>query len=253
MKRHFKKTALIVLGILLTVRCAGFSVPVKTWAEDITKRVYLTFDDGPSPYNTNRIIDILNENHVKATFCVVGTNAQAYPNVIQRIHDNQMGLIPHCNNHDYAAVYNSTEGYVGDFRQCAETLNNILSENNDYNMVRMPGGSTNTVCDPEVLSNIKNYLQNNNIHYIDWSVDSGDAEGYSVNPEKIKENVYRDCGTYRIEVVLMHDLDSKYTTAEALNDIIYRYKEMGYEFKILPEMRSWEYQYLKNIGVMDRN
>ncbi|MEX2577645.1 MAG: polysaccharide deacetylase family protein [Verrucomicrobiales bacterium] len=45
----------------------------------------LTFDDGPHPTHTPRLLDMLKERNVKATFYVVGTNAKAYPEIMRRI------------------------------------------------------------------------------------------------------------------------------------------------------------------------
>jgi len=47
--------------------------------------VALTFDDGPDPVNTPRILDVLAHCGVKATFCVLGYRVAAYPDVIRRI------------------------------------------------------------------------------------------------------------------------------------------------------------------------
>ncbi len=47
--------------------------------------VALTFDDGPDPVNTPKILDLLKRYHVKATFCLVGTNVRAYPAIVRRI------------------------------------------------------------------------------------------------------------------------------------------------------------------------
>ncbi len=50
-----------------------------------TKEIILTFDDGPTPGVTDKVLDILNENGIKGTFFVVGKNAQAYPDLMKRI------------------------------------------------------------------------------------------------------------------------------------------------------------------------
>jgi peptidoglycan/xylan/chitin deacetylase (PgdA/CDA1 family) len=47
--------------------------------------VALTFDDGPDPVQTPRLLDLLKRQHVKATFCLVGSNAAAYPRLVRRI------------------------------------------------------------------------------------------------------------------------------------------------------------------------
>jgi peptidoglycan/xylan/chitin deacetylase (PgdA/CDA1 family) len=50
-----------------------------------TADVALTFDDGPDPVNTPKILDLLKRNQARATFCVVGTRVQTYPSLIRRI------------------------------------------------------------------------------------------------------------------------------------------------------------------------
>ncbi|HEY3639000.1 MAG TPA: polysaccharide deacetylase family protein [Rhizomicrobium sp.] len=48
-------------------------------------KLALTFDDGPDPEWTPQILDILKAKHVKATFFVIGENAEAYPQIVQRM------------------------------------------------------------------------------------------------------------------------------------------------------------------------
>jgi peptidoglycan/xylan/chitin deacetylase (PgdA/CDA1 family) len=50
-----------------------------------TTTVALAFDDGPDPRYTPKILDLLKKNRVKATFCLVGTRAKAYPQLVRRI------------------------------------------------------------------------------------------------------------------------------------------------------------------------
>lgn len=65
------------------------------------KAVALTFDDGPDPIHTPRILDILEENNIKATFFLIGSNIETYPELVKRIYDeghiigNHTFLIPH--------------------------------------------------------------------------------------------------------------------------------------------------------------
>lgn len=60
------------------------------------------------------------------------------------------------------------------------------------------------------------------------------------------------CGKNVVEVVLMHDLENKKTTTEALQDIIDDYKKLGYEFKTIEAMEQWEYDYLRSRKVINR-
>lgn len=61
--------------------------------------VVLTFDDGPLPPNTNRVLDVLSSECVKATYFLVGRMAQAYPDLVRRIHAAGHTIGTHSQNH----------------------------------------------------------------------------------------------------------------------------------------------------------
>ena len=75
------------------------------------KIVYLTFDDGPS-VNTAKILDILDQYHVKATFFVIGGNSSYYP-LIKEAHQRGHTIALHSYSHDYGYIYRSEERRVG--------------------------------------------------------------------------------------------------------------------------------------------
>ena len=62
-------------GIYLRCICRG---------NRMEKAVALTFDDGPDPIHTPRILDILEENNIKATFFLIGSNIETYPELVKR-------------------------------------------------------------------------------------------------------------------------------------------------------------------------
>lgn len=249
MKRYFKNLLIVIIINIISVNFAGMKIIPKATERKV---VYLTFDDGPSFSNTDSILDLLCKNNVKATFCVVGNNAIRNKGTMRRISSSGMGILPHCNNHDYNEIYSSTENYANDLDSCIKTINKVINENRTYNMVRMPGGSTNTVCSKEVLSNIKSYLNGRDINYIDWTIDCGDTRRSCVECSTIKKNVEEMCGRNMVEVVLMHDLENKKTTTKALQGIIDDYKKLGYEFKTIESMEPWEFDYLINSKVINK-
>jgi peptidoglycan/xylan/chitin deacetylase (PgdA/CDA1 family) len=67
------------------------------------KRLALTFDDGPSDY-TPAVLDLLKQYHLKATFCMVGEQVQAYPKTVKRIVDEGHSLCNHSMHHDDLGV-----------------------------------------------------------------------------------------------------------------------------------------------------
>src|SRR5688572_14747005 len=65
------------------------------------KEVVLTFDDGPLPPYSTRVLDILAQECVKATFFLVGRMARSFPNVVRRMHDEGHTLANHSQNHPF--------------------------------------------------------------------------------------------------------------------------------------------------------
>lgn len=245
-----KKLKVFIL-ILLSFLCISF-FNCNVEAKEGEKFVYLTFDDGPSPNNTNRILDILNRNNIKASFFVVGKNAEMYPEIIKKMDKNNMDIYPHCYNHTYRELYSSKENYFNDLQKCQDIINKITGKRVGCTFIRMPGGSDNLVGDKDIIASIRNRLLERGIEYVDWNIDSGDATAVRVATDRIKRNVNSEGYKYKVEVVLMHDLDNKDTTTAALESIINEYKALGYKFKTLSEIEPWEKEYLENIRVINR-
>ena len=126
------------------------------------RRVYLTFDDGPSA-NTDRILDILAQYGVKATFFVVGK--EGYADQYRRIVEDGHTLAMHSYSHRYNEVYASLDAYKADLTKLHDYLYELTGE--DCRFVRFPGGSSNTVrtvriwyiltgmCQAEILQAVK--------------------------------------------------------------------------------------------------
>ncbi len=201
--------------------------------------------------NTNNIIDILNKNGVKGSFFVVGNKIIENKNILKKAKNSGMAIYPHCNIHNYEKIYSSSDEYFKDLSLCENKINRVLNEKKNFRFVRLPGGSTNRVGSLSVLKEIKNGLKSRNVMYIDWNIDSGDATAANVSSKRIKENIKSNAGTYRVEVVLMHDAEGKKSTVSTLENIINEYKLMNYEFKTLDNISNEDIQYLKNIKVIN--
>ncbi len=190
--------------------------------------IYLTFDDGPSTV-TNKILDILKNNNVPATFFVMGTHIYDYQDTIRREYQDGHTVALHTNTHNYQYVYTHENNYFEDLN----SINNKVYEITGHrsHIVRFPGGSSNTVSkkyNPGVVTRIANELIKNDYFYFDWNADSGDASG-KLNAEQIYHNTTLNLkpGT---NIVLMHDTNAKQSTADALDSIIKYGKEKGYTF-----------------------
>lgn len=178
------------------------------------RRVYLTFDDGPSP-NTDRILDILGQYDVKATFFVVGR--ENYADRYRRIAEEGHTLGMHSFSHRYSEIYASLDAYRQDLTKLHDFLYELTGV--DCNIVRFPGGSSNTISHVD-MRELTAYLDEENMLYFDWNVSGGDAAGGSQSAGQITENVLNNIDKYNNVVVLLHDAAGKDATVEALPAII---------------------------------
>jgi peptidoglycan-N-acetylglucosamine deacetylase len=180
------------------------------------RKVYLTFDDGPSA-NTSEILDILKEYNVKATFFVVRHDGLNYEELYQRIVDEGHSLGMHSSSHVYSEVYASVDAFANDTKELRDFLYMVTGV--ESNIYRFPGGSTNRVSQTD-MKLLADELEKEGIIYFDWNVSSGDASSVPLTKEEIVENATSGLEDLDEAVILFHDLGSKTSTVEALPEII---------------------------------
>lgn len=185
-----------------------------TPADSGIHKVYLTFDDGPSA-NTDQILDILDEYGVKATFFVVGK--EGYNDQYRCIVEEGHTLGMHSYSHVYRDIYESVEAYGQDLEKLHTYLYELTGV--DSRIVRLPGGSSNTVS-KDKIQDIIAYLGQQGMTYYDWNVSSGDAASGYVSAQQIADNVLNHVSEHHTSIVLMHDASGKNTTVEALPIIL---------------------------------
>lgn len=195
------------------------------------KRVYLTFDDGPSIY-TGQILDILKANDIKATFFVIAREDESYWPYYTRILEEGHTLGMHSYTHDYNQVYASLDSFETDVNSLSQFLYDRTGE---YPTIyRFPGGSSNTVCNVPMEECIA-YLNEQGITYYDWNALNGDAVSSELPPEKLVENIMNSVRQNNTSIVLMHDMQSRHTTVESLQPLIDTLKDEGYEMLPIDE------------------
>lgn len=193
------------------------------------RKVYLTFDDGPSS-NTNRILDILAEYDVKATFFVVGKEEEEYQSLYKRIVEEGHTLAMHSYSHKYNEIYQSVESFSLDLRRLQEFLYNTTGVWCRY--CRFPGGSSNTVSRVDMHDLIA-YLDEQDMSYFDWNISSGDAANSYISPQEIIRNCTVKLQQYDEAIILMHDAANKNSTVEALPKLIETIQAME-DTKLVP-------------------
>lgn len=186
------------------------------------KKVYLTFDDGPSE-NTEKILKILDEYDVKATFFVIGQTDEHSKELYQKIYAQGHTLAMHSYTHQYQKIYKSLFAYKKDLSRLSDLLFETVGVRPKF--VRFPGGSSNTVSNIDMKDVIR-YLKKEGYIYFDWNVINGDATGENLTKEEMVNNVISGVKQYDTSIVLMHDSAGKEKTVETLPTILKKLKKM---------------------------
>lgn len=194
--------------------------------------IYLTFDDGPSKSITPKILDILKEKNVKATFFVINHN-NSLNYLIKRAYDEGHTVGLHSYSHDYKQIYSSTINYFEDLNKISNKVESITGEKT--NIIRFPGGTSNTISkkySKGIMTTLTQQVTSRGYRYYDWNVGSGDS-GEATTKEDVYNNVVKNLSKKRLNMVLMHDFENNYKTLNALSDIIDYGLKNGYEFKAI--------------------
>lgn len=245
-KSRFNKISLVIVLILSLVT---FNINIVNGEGE--KVIYLTFDDGPSPNNTLKVLDILKEEKVPATFFLIGENAEKYPKIVKELDKNGMAIGAHSYTHRTSYIYKSKGNYSKDLQKCIESINTIIGKNY-IDIIRMPCGSSNNNCSKWTKTQIKEYLASKNLSYIDWNVSGEDAIGKNVPKNRIKNNILKSTKGKECVVLLLHDGYYNTTSMEVLKDIIKHYKDEGYTFKSLKNLPNEEKSRLENLKILNK-
>jgi peptidoglycan/xylan/chitin deacetylase (PgdA/CDA1 family) len=193
------------------------------------KEVFLTFDDGPTSNITPRILETLDKYNVKATFFVIGQNAEKHPELIKEEKAKGHFIANHTYSHDYEYIYSNTDNLLKDLEKGNQVLASILGEYNNKT-IRFPGGSFGSKRAP-----YRDAVKKAGYTYVDWNALNGDAERLNVPADELINRIKDTVGKKNHVVILMHDAATKKTTADSLPQVIEYLKSQGYEFKTLEQ------------------
>lgn len=191
------------------------------------KTMYLTFDDGPSEENTRKVLDILRERNIKATFFLVGENVRNHPEVARQIVAEGHTIGIHCDNHDYDALYESVDSYVADFEKARQTVYEVTGV--ETNLFRFPGGSINAYNKKTGDAIIREMTDRGYIYY-DWNASLEDAVKNPDPKQLIENGVSTTLGRKKV-ILLAHDVVG--STGLCLEELLDSLPE--YEMKPLSE------------------
>ncbi len=214
-----KKTIKLLSAILLILSLCSF----KSASGDVKKKlVALTFDDGPHAKHTEEILDTLENYGIKATFFVVGTNAERFPELVKRISEcgHEIG------NHTYSHPNMKSISH--------DELTRELSKNDEL-LFSITGIHTSLFRPPcgEISDSVSSIAEDGAYKLVLWDIDTRDWEHTSKKTivDKVTKNVKPGA------IILMHDFIGGEThTPEALSEIIDALISDGYEFVTVSEL-----------------
>lgn len=225
MNRNYHAYCAILLAfVLILVMCSQFFKANASFAEaSAEKTVYLTFDDGPSDRVTPKILDVLKEENVKATFFIVGCAAEKRKYILEREIAEGHTVALHSYSHKYNEIYSSAENLLADIDKCNEVIKSVTGS---YSTVyRFPGGSYG------LSDKLVSAVRDSGIKYVDWNASVRDAEYCSAPAGILYKSAVDTAKGHDTVVLLAHDSTAKTTTAEALKSIIKYFKNRNFIFK----------------------
>ena len=193
------------------------------------RRVFLTFDDGPSQTVTPVILDTLKAENIKATFFVLGSRVELNPSIVKREYEDGHYIASHGYSHVYSQIYSSSQAVIDEYNKTLTSIRNAIGEP-EYNphLFRYPGGYYGGRY-YKIKQEAAVLLEQNNIAYIDWNALTADAAGNTTQEQFIAE-LEKTVPKHNTIVALMHDAGGKKATAESLPQIIAYFRERGFEF-----------------------
>lgn len=224
--RRVKRIICIFLSLILFLNTG--LIPVSGQAnvyhkkDSVGKKLALTFDDGPHPRLTPKILDILEKYNVKATFFVIGQNIENYPDAMRRLSESGCEIGNHTFTHKN--LRGSTEdGITNEIDRTQAML--YQKYHVTPRLIRPPQGQYS-----ELFSSIAARCD---LDIILWSIDTRD---WAHTSAQVIANNILSCASEG-DIILMHDYVSGYSpTCEALEIFIPIMLERGYQFVTVSEL-----------------
>lgn len=194
------------------------------------KVAYLTFDDGPSPNVTPKVLDILKEENVKASFFVIGKYVDSYPEITKRAYEEGHFIANHGYDHDSKVLYKSDDSFIDEVRKTDLAISNAIGvENYSSHIFRFPTGYMSSHHKAQKKNCLK-LLTQMDYTYIDWNCLNNDSmKKYS--KEQLLNNLKKTMKGKDTLVILMHDTKFVSDSSTALKDSIEYIRSQGYTFE----------------------
>jgi len=236
------KKRLIMFISLLFMFCFLRSQVVLGYSNSIIKNdekvIYLTFDDGPSVM-TDKVLNILKENDVNATFFLIGNQLKGYEAIVKRIHTEGHSIGLHTYTHAYKKIYCNRKGFISEMLKSQNEINSIIGIK--PTIIRFPSGSSKHLTKSYLIQ-----LHSYNFKVYDWDAAMSDGINCKTPVAKLYSQATKTTVTKHPIILLMHCDYMHKNTCVALPGVIKFYKYNGYEFKIINDKTPENYFPIKS-------
>lgn len=219
------RCGILLLALILSLSAIPFCASATECYRSVPterKQIALTFDDGPHPRLTPRILEILDRYGVRATFFMIGKNVTDYPSAARMVAESGHEIGNHTASHIRLDRVGADRAR-SELTQCADAIEAVCGAR--PTLFRPPEGGT----DAELLG----VCGEEDYRVILWSVDTRDWE--SKNAQVIASRVLSDACPG--DIILLHDfIGTNSRTPEALELIIPALLAKGYEFVTVSEL-----------------
>ena len=182
------------------------------------REVVLTFDDGPLPPYTNRILDTLASECVKATFFMVGRMVRAYPSIVRRIYNDGHTVANHSQNHPFTFHKMTVDQASKEIEEGFVSLQNVLGDPKAVSpFFRIPGLLRQ--------NSVEQYLAAHN--YMTWSVDFLADDWTHIKSDEVLRRAINRIEARGRGILLLHDIQP--ATALAFPEILRELKARGFK------------------------
>jgi len=190
------------------------------------KIIYLTFDGGYENGNTEKILDVLKETEVPAAFFMVGTYIRDNPDIVRRMVEEGHIVGNHTMNHKNMSAISDKETFASELQGTEEQYKAVTGQDM-LRYYRPPEGKYD-INNLQMASELGYTTVFWSLAYVDWYQDDQPTQEQAF--DKLIPRIHPGA------VLLLHSTSR--TNAEILKELIEKYKEMGYEFKTLDDLRA---------------
>lgn len=220
-KTRLLSMLLVIIAFFMSIRSSAESI-VYNSNVNATKKIAITFDDGPHPRLTPKILEILDGYSIKATFFVIGINAKNYPEQLKMIIDSGHEI----GNHTYSHTVLKSKSKKQIEKELEDAKNEIKKVGDcEISLIRPPCGIYDKT--------LEQVAKEKEEKIILWAIDTLDWEhtSTSVMVKNVLKNVKDG------DIILFHDyVSGEYNTPETLKILIPTLLEKGYEFVTVGEL-----------------